>query len=82
MYEGTAVSLLRDLTVDSHLPREVLYFGGGRLHSMAEATGIGHVVRFVPLATKTFARYMFDLSVGLSLLNAVPVPRLDGEHIL
>eukprot|EP01134_Creolimax_fragrantissima_P000913 CFRG0913T1 len=82
VYEGSVQSLLHDLILDNHIPRSFLSGGDQFVSSVLEWTGVGQFVRLIPFHMYTFLQYLVDLSIGLSLFNAVPMYRLDGQRIL
>ncbi|MGD2067888.1 MAG: RIP metalloprotease RseP [Gemmatimonadota bacterium] len=69
---GLILSFLRDLVTGNVSPRSV-----GSIVTIGEASG-----QAAALGTDAFLRFMALFSVNLAILNLLPIPILDGGHLL
>jgi Zn-dependent protease len=69
-----------------HIRREtVLMSLGGPLANIAAAFVTGLVIRSAPVSSALFSQmllYLLLMNTGLGLFNLLPIPPLDGSHVL
>jgi regulator of sigma E protease len=71
-YTGLILGFLRDLVTGSVSPRSV-----GSIVAIGEASG-----QAAEAGLDIFLRFMALLSINLAVLNLLPIPVLDGGHLV